>query len=172
MVIQLLNWEIMLLLSSLHLKSGVKLASILVIDFFFPSATVLISLLYPPPVSSPASLGDVLLSLHTAAKCVFTLSSHVNRGRTLLHSIQSTSPAHFNQLLTSSFIKLYFTPSSFPSSSPQLLPSVPPLSSSLSSSLSFSPQLLHSAPPSAPPLSSSILHLSTLFTPIVNIIYF
>ena len=115
----------MLLLSFLHLKPGVNLASILVIHFCFPSpVTVLISH-FTNVLHSPSSSP-------TTTKCVFTQSSQVNRGLTLLHSIRSTSPAHVNQPLTSFFLKLYFTPSSPVSSSLSSSPS-----SSLSSSLSL-----------------------------------
>ena len=53
--------SLLFLLSSLSLKSGVRLALIPVCDFFYPSSvTDRISLPSPPPVSTPPSLALVL----------------------------------------------------------------------------------------------------------------
>ena len=89
----------MLLLSSLSLKSGVRLASILVIDFF-PSSSSLMLLYCGFPLPFPLPCPSLSRSL--------PVSLFINRSPSIL----STCPAYFNQLITSFLLKLSFTPTS------------------------------------------------------------
>ena len=86
--------RIMLLLSSLPLKSGVRLTSILGINFCFPShpVTVPISLLSPLPVTTPPSLAVILHSPPNPAKSVFPRPSRSTSSPSALH------PEHIGSL--------------------------------------------------------------------------